>query len=331
MPKFDSEKQQRLEQKFRKLDRNGDGTLNLSELRGLLKKGNPQMQDAEIARLFQDIDRDGNNYVDFREFLRYIYEKERNEQQSQDEQNLDWTQAEHVFWAFGRENGLNAYEFAKLCTDCRLHDGRHFRTADADLLFSRCCPRGMQSITFHSFQNLLQEVARAKRMQTQDLVEHLASFTGPVHVGTVADEDAAALLARPDRLTGNLDDRHARLQRASQVAPDPGESAFDWELVLSTFQKYKRRQRIGVAEFKHMLEDVNVIDDSFSTTDCDLIFFSVKGKGNDRLNFEEFKDAVRRIAHYKGCPLGDIQGAIMSSAGPSHGYARGSLRSSSSR
>lgn len=63
----------RLKSEFRRLDANGDGTLDARELGGLLRAGDPQLSDREIQILFKQVDRDGNGRIDFCEFVDYIF------------------------------------------------------------------------------------------------------------------------------------------------------------------------------------------------------------------------------------------------------------------
>eukprot|EP00927_Polykrikos_kofoidii_P051223 TRINITY_DN45009_c0_g1_i1.p1 TRINITY_DN45009_c0_g1~~TRINITY_DN45009_c0_g1_i1.p1 ORF type:complete len:993 (-),score=134.51 TRINITY_DN45009_c0_g1_i1:192-3170(-) len=69
---------QLLKDRFNALDKDGDGTLDLSELQGLLKCGSRNgMTDNEVRVLFNKLDRSKDGRVDFEEFVEYIFSTEK--------------------------------------------------------------------------------------------------------------------------------------------------------------------------------------------------------------------------------------------------------------
>lgn len=62
-----------LKDKFRKLDKNKDGTLNFEELCCLLRQGKSDMKESEIRVLFDIVDQDHDGLVSFDEFVDYIH------------------------------------------------------------------------------------------------------------------------------------------------------------------------------------------------------------------------------------------------------------------
>eukprot|EP00927_Polykrikos_kofoidii_P059863 TRINITY_DN54984_c0_g1_i1.p1 TRINITY_DN54984_c0_g1~~TRINITY_DN54984_c0_g1_i1.p1 ORF type:complete len:476 (+),score=50.82 TRINITY_DN54984_c0_g1_i1:150-1577(+) len=66
-----------MKQEFQKLDVNGDGSLELRELRSLMMTGNPRMSNRQMDMLFGYIDKDGSGRVDFEEFVDFVFEDER--------------------------------------------------------------------------------------------------------------------------------------------------------------------------------------------------------------------------------------------------------------
>jgi len=67
---------QRLKDRFKMLDANGDGTLTFQEMAGLLRRGNPDFTDGEIKVLFDAVDMDGSGRVEFNEFCDFIHSQE---------------------------------------------------------------------------------------------------------------------------------------------------------------------------------------------------------------------------------------------------------------
>lgn len=63
----------RLKSEFRRLDADGDGTLDKRELGRLLRAGDPHLSDSEVQMLFKQVDRDGNGRIDFVEFVDYVF------------------------------------------------------------------------------------------------------------------------------------------------------------------------------------------------------------------------------------------------------------------
>lgn len=63
----------RLKEEFRKLDRNGDGTLSFNEISVLLRKGMSTMGHKEVQALFDEVDKNQNGRIEFDEFVDYIH------------------------------------------------------------------------------------------------------------------------------------------------------------------------------------------------------------------------------------------------------------------
>mmetsp|Transcript_137492 Transcript_137492/g.293852 ORF Transcript_137492/g.293852 Transcript_137492/m.293852 type:complete len:204 (-) Transcript_137492:152-763(-) len=61
-----------LKQHFSALDKNKDGKLGLGEIKELLQQGDPSMTDRECQMLFEQIDRNGDLTISFKEFVNYL-------------------------------------------------------------------------------------------------------------------------------------------------------------------------------------------------------------------------------------------------------------------
>lgn len=68
--------------------------------------------------------------------------------------------------------------------------------------------------------------------------------------------------------------------------------------------------------FVKALKDSGLIGKAFSATDADLLFSKVVPKGQRRLCFAGFLEALAQVATKKGVEVDDIKHAVISSAGP---------------
>eukprot|EP00088_Acartia_fossae_P052211 TRINITY_DN5885_c0_g1_i1.p1 TRINITY_DN5885_c0_g1~~TRINITY_DN5885_c0_g1_i1.p1 ORF type:complete len:159 (-),score=58.83 TRINITY_DN5885_c0_g1_i1:558-1034(-) len=59
-----------LEEAFKLLDLDGDGTITIEELRKLIEKIGGNMTEAEATALIKEADKDGNNVIDYVEFTK---------------------------------------------------------------------------------------------------------------------------------------------------------------------------------------------------------------------------------------------------------------------
>ncbi|XP_047435304.1 tubulin polymerization-promoting protein family member 2 [Mugil cephalus] len=102
--------------------------------------------------------------------------------------------------ATGKE--MNGKNFAKLCKDCRITDGKNVTTTDVDIVFSKVKAKSARVITFEQFNQALTELA-PKRFKGKNKDEALQQLYGlivgkePTNVGVTKVAKAAAV----DRLT----------------------------------------------------------------------------------------------------------------------------------
>ncbi|KAM9857637.1 tubulin polymerization-promoting protein family member 2 [Aulostomus maculatus] len=102
--------------------------------------------------------------------------------------------------ATGKE--MNGKNFAKLCKDCHIIDGKNVTTTDVDIVFSKVKAKSARVITFEQFNQALAELA-PKRFKGKSKEEALQQLLGlivgkePANVGVTKAAKAAAV----DRLT----------------------------------------------------------------------------------------------------------------------------------
>uniref|UniRef100_A0A3P8VVK4 Tubulin polymerization-promoting protein family member 2 n=1 Tax=Cynoglossus semilaevis TaxID=244447 RepID=A0A3P8VVK4_CYNSE len=102
--------------------------------------------------------------------------------------------------ATGKE--MNGKNFAKLCKDCHVIDGKNVTATDVDIIFSKVKAKSARVITFEQFNQALTELApkRFKDKSKEEAVQQiydLIAGKGPANVGITKVAKAGAV----DRLT----------------------------------------------------------------------------------------------------------------------------------
>ncbi|KAK5909079.1 hypothetical protein CgunFtcFv8_017082 [Champsocephalus gunnari] len=114
--------------------------------------------------------------------------------------------------ASGKE--LNGKNWAKLCKDCKINDGKNVSGTDVDIVFSKVKQKTSRVITYEQFQMALQELA-PKRFKGQSKEEALESIfklvegCEPSNAGVTKVAKAPALdrLTDASRYTGSHKER----------------------------------------------------------------------------------------------------------------------------
>ncbi|XP_068178371.1 tubulin polymerization-promoting protein family member 2 [Antennarius striatus] len=102
--------------------------------------------------------------------------------------------------ATGKE--MSGKNFAKICKDCQISDGKNVTSTDVDIVFSKVKAKSARVITFEQFNQALTELA-PKRFKGKDKQEALQQVYGliagkqPANMGVTKVAKAAAV----DRLT----------------------------------------------------------------------------------------------------------------------------------
>ncbi|XP_061645985.1 tubulin polymerization-promoting protein family member 3 [Phyllopteryx taeniolatus] len=102
--------------------------------------------------------------------------------------------------ASGRE--LNGKNWAKLCKDCKIIDGKNVSGTDVDIVFSKVKQKSSRVINFDEFQQALKELAPQRfkgksREEAITAIYQLAQAAEPSKVGVTKSLKAGAV----DRLT----------------------------------------------------------------------------------------------------------------------------------
>lgn len=334
-----------LKAKFKIYDKNKDGKLDVKEMCALLKKGNPNMKDVEIRGLFAKVDKSGDGFVDFDEFVEYIYGATKggtcrssvgrhealaaDTASAGDDTEGDWSAVESVFAAFaGKDAVVDGKEFSKLCDQCKLFD-RKFTKNDVDIVFAKIVTRGQRKIGLEQFRTGMRQIASKKGCPVADVQAAVGASSGPVLNGTKADDvrfhddkstytGAHTANAHHDGAGGehrSMAARHSVIAAKDGVA-DQGHEA-DWADAIRTFDAYAGADKNFVGkEFAKMCADCGLFGGRFKAPDADIVFSSVVTKGSRAINEEQFKDCLRKVAAKKGCEVSEVQEAVAQSLGP---------------
>jgi hypothetical protein len=99
----------------------------------------------------------------------------------------DWAEVKGVFDMFAGDNGsMESREFLHICVDCNLYDGK-FQKRDVDLIFTKCCPRGVKKIDDEGFYAAIRLIAAKKECPIYQVQQAVAASNGPVIHATKAD------------------------------------------------------------------------------------------------------------------------------------------------
>ncbi|KAJ7995982.1 hypothetical protein DPEC_G00232340 [Dallia pectoralis] len=125
--------------------------------------------------------------------------------------------------ATGKE--MNGKNFAKLCKDCRIIDGKNVTAIDVDIVFSKVKAKTARVITFEQFIQAMSELAPklSKGKSQEEAVQHLYSLIKgkePVNVGITKVAKAAAV----DRLTDTTKFTGAHKERFDESGKGKGKA-----------------------------------------------------------------------------------------------------------
>ncbi|KAG7223687.1 hypothetical protein INR49_015412 [Caranx melampygus] len=114
--------------------------------------------------------------------------------------------------ATGKE--MNGKNFAKLCKDCHIIDGKNITTTDVDIVFSKVKAKSVRVITFEQFTQALTELApkRFKGISKEEALQQVYGLIvgkDPSNVGITKVAKAAAVerLTDTTKYTGSHKER----------------------------------------------------------------------------------------------------------------------------
>ncbi|XP_034044735.1 tubulin polymerization-promoting protein family member 2 [Thalassophryne amazonica] len=120
---------------------------------------------------------------------------------------------------------MNGKNFAKLCKDCHIIDGKNVTTTDVDIIFSKVKAKSARVITFEQFNQALAELA-PKRFKGKNQEEALQQLHGliigkePANIGVTKVAKTAAV----DRLTDTTKYTGSHKERFDESGKGKGKS-----------------------------------------------------------------------------------------------------------
>lgn len=333
MPRLSAAKRSELRQKFTAFDKSGKGKLNFPDMKDLLLRGNPSLGDSQLKVLFSHVDKNGDGWIDFDEFVAYLYD-------SQKAVVVTPPEIVQVFETFCAKSEMDGTEFAKFCVDCHLVD-KSFKKEDVATTFAKVVPRGQRKITsvpgvdgFSQLDKVLCLVAEKKNVAPGE-VHRAVSFGKKQIVGTEAcsstvtrsasssepknfrvdeDDDIPMMVRSKSEATSMSLKARAQERRRTADRYDVGGDG-DWVfLVEERFKEFdKDGKGLDNSLFIKICDMSGLLDSSFTKGEADILFSTLKMK---RLNIKQFKEVLREVACKKQIALSDVQLSIAKCTGP---------------
>eukprot|EP00930_Biecheleria_cincta_P038647 TRINITY_DN26552_c0_g1_i1.p1 TRINITY_DN26552_c0_g1~~TRINITY_DN26552_c0_g1_i1.p1 ORF type:complete len:405 (-),score=74.14 TRINITY_DN26552_c0_g1_i1:166-1380(-) len=197
-------------------------------------------------------------------------------------------------------------------------------------IFRRFDKNGDGTIDKNELKQILEQLHKGEFTDAQ--VESVLQQADTNQDGKVDYEEWAAWVTHPgegaDVLQMGEAEQRARPAAKSAAAPAAKSVAApaavsssghsdggDVQGVQDAFQKYCAGSRdMDGKTFIKICKDVGLVDRKFTPTDCDLIFAKVVTKGQRRIDFHQFQNALRLIAERKG--VDSVESIVAGSAGP---------------
>ncbi|KAK3509227.1 hypothetical protein QTP70_025590 [Hemibagrus guttatus] len=125
--------------------------------------------------------------------------------------------------ATGKE--MTGKNFAKLCKDCKVTDGKGVTTTDVDIVFSKVKAKSARVITFEQFTQALTELAPKRfkgksQEEAQQLLYGLIAGKEPANLGVTKTAKAGAV----DRLTDSSKFTGAHKERFDETGKGKGKA-----------------------------------------------------------------------------------------------------------
>lgn len=182
----------RIKKCFERYDISGDGSLDISEMRTVLK-GMGTFTTQEVGIVCQDLDRNGDGDISFLEFARWVRSPTTTKEIMKAKAILapsDDDGLEGVFYTFcgAGHSDMDGKSFLRMLRDCNFLDV-NFTEKDADLLFGgqKLKAKGQRTIGFNGFELALRLIAETKGISKDEMRDIVLESQRPVLQGTKAE------------------------------------------------------------------------------------------------------------------------------------------------
>jgi len=184
-----NKREERIRTAFVSYDSSGDGSLDMEELRKILKAMG-SFSTEEIKLISSDLDRSGDGEISYTEFAAWVRRGTGIKEVVKFKTILAPSTGdglEAVFYNFcgAGYQDLDGKGFLRLCRDCKLIDKQLDQTT-IDILFSdnKVKPKTKKRINFFEFEIALELIAEKKNIAKGELRETILLQGGPKHSGT---------------------------------------------------------------------------------------------------------------------------------------------------
>jgi len=354
-PASPSPSRERVKELFFQYDKNGDGTISIDELMPILQSV-ANMREADIRKMFRTMDKNGDGSIEIDEFVSWVFGRQSKQDARAKAALIpsDTSGLQLTFYKFcgPAATEMDGKSFTKLCKDCKLL-GKQFTAADADVIFSKVIVPGQRRIGFEQFERTLELVAEKTGADLEELREDIAAAHGPAFVGT--QKENVRLHDDKSTYTGihGSDGRHSvssksggprlgvdtmlaaaqtkgsrpttpstsaspsRASTPSLVPSRASQGSSSSSLLLDLFKGFcGMAHDIDGKGFAKLCKDCDLLDKAFTSTDADILFAKVVTKGQRRIGYNQFLDALKLVAEKKGVEVVDIERTLVVSSGP---------------
>ena len=198
---------------------------------------------------------------------------------------------------------MDGKTFAKLWKDCGLVN-KKFTNTSIDIIFSKVKIKGERKIEYPQFLEAVDHASKEIGMPFEQLSAKIAAVKGPKFAGTKGSTFVATSIDRP-KVTEDL--------TLGEVVDVDG-----LEEVFQAFNMFGGGDPNAMPNDRYikLCKECGVITKSYDTTAADLVFTKVKPKGERKINFKMFQDAVNVIAAQNGKGYAEMANKIVTAGGP---------------
>ncbi|QDZ23143.1 hypothetical protein HOP50_09g56830 [Chloropicon primus] len=240
-----------------------------------------------------------------------------------------------VFQAFnvfggGDPDAMPNDRYIKLCKDTGVID-RKFDSTACDLVFSKIKPMGERKITYKMFRECVNHIAYQKGKDYKALAKTIVDAGGPANSGTKAD--AVKFHDDKNLWTGAYGEAVGRKAPVRKDSADgsvitPANELPSLPGLEDTFDSFCVGKITGVSSsgvdmdgvtFSKLFKDSGLMGEGqgqVNTIRIDLAFNAVKPKGDRRIVFAQFRQAVDLLSRDMGITYEELSSKIAECKGP---------------